>query len=398
MTNKYYKELWTSKLIIESKLDNEYVDKIVTEISEEINNKFNKFNKNSLINTQSISVDDLIDFVKTTIDFDSPNVNFKNIFNQLIEENNLTCILKGLFNDKLLYRILNDNEIDTPIFISFGGDILANNWVNYRCQVENSNLFIERSGNFSICTSGNTNKRGNHIKCEYPQSNKLCTVVGNIPCWIADYYSTKIYAKEVKPSDIPYEVYFIDSNDRFKSGRKTYIASPFFNSKEIKIRNKMLDAFSNYFRPDETESSKKFESEHTKELSNSIFEDNINGISNCIQLVFPEHTDDLGTLFEVGHAIYLNKIVIRYDYKTDTYIILDSNNKTLSKVEVNVGDIIDCSKLSGAILLGYNSNKNICYTIGDLKDNIMLSTNFIRYEKDSSGNYVRYLASMEEVR
>jgi len=270
--------------------------------------------------------------------------------------------------------------------INFGGDILGYN-TNAKIHIENSNVTIERSGSFCIFTSGNTDKRGNHIKISEDdyliseKSIKTCTVVinGIDPIW-CDYLSTSHYSGNYDVYDDSEEVYFVDDKGNLVThpDRTVYVASPFFNESEIAIRDKMITNLICYFRPDQTDSSKKYSISPGSELSRQIFDDNIRELNECELLIFPELTNDLGTLFEVGVALRLNKPIIRFNHITNSYTVLDSN-KIIK--EIPNKSIIKCVNSASAVLLGYNyENKDLKYDIGILNDNIMLAETFDRVE------------------
>jgi nucleoside 2-deoxyribosyltransferase len=223
---------------------------------------------------------------------------------------------------------------------------------------------------------------------------------------LADYYSTIIYsdpngyeAKNVENSFSDIKVIFITRDNKISFGSQ-YIASPFFNDKEIMIRDKMVTHFDKYFRPDQTETSKKFDNDHSEELSKLVFQDNLNEIFTTTSMCFPMYTDDLGTLFEVGVCRRLGHPLFRYEYEKDLVTLLDFEDKELSIISCNKPTpIIDCSNLAGAVLVGYNyDHETLCYKIGKLNDNLMLSTTFRRVEKDSTGKYKIMPKKMAEIR
>lgn len=96
--------------------------------------------------------------------------------------------------------------------------------------------------------------------------------------------------------------------------KKTYIASPFFNKKEVsfveKIENELssvgelfysprLDGVLNDMTPQERSKSKR-----------TIYENNIKNIVDCDCIVAVIDGRDQGTIFEIGYAAALNKSII----------------------------------------------------------------------------------------
>jgi len=170
----------------------------------------------------------------------------------------------------------------------------------------------------------------------------------------------------------------------------TYIASPFFNSYEIAVRDRMLDKVvsefgDDFFRPDSTDSSRSYDGHPSERLAKQIYKENIEHISNCDILVFPRFTTDLGTMMEVGFAIYLGKTVISYNYLDNSFTdITDQLKNFLKDIPVVENEIVDCRTVSGGIVFGYLVNKvsHIGYCIGNDRDNIMLHVAGTRYNEE----------------
>ena len=365
LDHKYETKLWTSDLIIRTKV--ELIDEIKKKIA---------FHAN-LIEEQWKS--------------ESPNYRTFSLskYSQYAVGNDYTCMLKGYLIDYI--RLLLDGEFYDSYVIDFGGDVYVQNLNNRMIQIENSkfNIHID-SGKYSIFTSGNTNKRGNHIIGS--RRNSYCTivkkwqsdeVVDNILC---DIFATKAYAGEqcminlIRQLNGVQSLYFTEGGDLINT---TYCASPFFNKVQVEIRDNMLSKLTSAFRPDKTESSLRYDQGDDTAVDEVVL-DNVRGIDESTCLCFPMNTKDLGTLFEVGHAIAKNKILIAYDEKKDSYYInMGIENRNVYTHGDNY--LFDCSKKRDVIAMGYLYSKlpraNISYELNGSPDNIMLSVNFNHIEK-----------------
>jgi len=301
-----------------------------------------------------------------------------------------TCVLKGYFLD-VISKYFNSIGIDSYL-ISFGGDIFSHN-VSGKVKIDNTNFFVDLCGDMSIFTSGNTSKRGNHIiGCD---TSGFSTVIvewspeSRIDNALVDALATKYYAKEQNfVNDITSKIsrnniHYLNFTESGQLNDNVYCASPFFNPVQIEIRDKMVSKFNNAFRPDLTENSEKYNSDHSNnDLVYNVVDDNINGITNSKYLVFPSLTTDLGTLFEVGHAIAENKPIIRYVENSDEYII--EFIKFSNNINPNAKYLFDCSKKLDAISIGivskFTDKNNIYYTLNGQPDNIMISINYNHIE------------------
>lgn len=381
----YSREFWTSKLDIYSDLDNDVIDKIVNKIRNYIDIHYNSFISDSDVNQGRVSPDAKLIF-KIRSEFDDLYEEFITYDGKV----NYTGFLKGFFID-LVGDEIEKLDNDASYLINFGGDIKGKN-TSIKVKIENSNVIIERSGDFVICTSGNTDKRGNHIKIlndltEILEISTLTLVSSELTCIECDMLTTAIYSDmdRFKLLDgIDHDFIPINKIGKFmnKITDRIYCASPFFNKEEINTRNKMIRNLKNVFRPDQTESSRSYSTSPGPELSKKIFEDNVNGIKDSKYLLFPEGTNDLGTLFEVGMGLKLHKHIIRFNPDEDTYTFVDNDGmckKLDDMFESYVDYVVECTKSSGAVVLGYNyDNSNIYYDVGNQHDNIMLSENFKR--------------------
>lgn len=365
LDHKYETILWTSNLIIRTKI--ELVDEIKKKIT---------FHAN-LIEEQWRSED--------------PNYRTFTLSNyaQYAVGNDYTCMLKGYLIDYI--RLLLDGEFYDSYIIDFGGDVYIQNLHNRMVQIENSkfNVHID-SGRYSIFTSGNTDKRGDHIIGS--RKNSYCTIIKKwganeqVNNTLCDIFATKAYAGEECMINLLRQLngvrflYFTESGELINT---TYCASPFFNKVQVEIRDNMLSKLSSAFRPDKTESSLRYDQGDDTEV-NEVVSDNIRGIDKSTCLCFPMNTKDLGTLFEVGHAIAKDKILIAYDEKKDSYYInVGIENRNI----YTHGDsyLFNCSKKRDVIAMGYLYSKlprtNLFYELNGSPDNIMLSVNFNHIEK-----------------
>lgn len=306
----------------------------------------------------------------------------------------LTCMLKGLAIDKIS-RILSYKFNSSHFVISFGGDIYTNG-VPIRVAIDGTDFFIESNSRCSIFTSGNTEKRGNHIIGGI-QGHQHTVIVNwsknSISNTLVDILATKSLANETQSVDELTDIFLRGESikilkfDGEKLLNQTYTASPFFNPIQIEIRDKMVSRFINTFRPDLTDSAKKYDGEGGDDsLVSAVVRDNIIGISESNHLVFPCHTTDLGTLFEVGVAIGINATVIRYNELSDSYTVLACNPDLSYGDNLNQYPLFDLSDKRSAIMMGYvsakyNEPKNMLYELKGYPDNIMMSVNHTHVEK-----------------
>lgn len=311
--------------------------------------------------------------------------------------NDLTCMLKGYAID-IIAKCLLDWGVKS-FLINFGGDIFGYN-TSAKVNIEGTKFNIVSEGIFSIFTSGNTDKRGNHI----PGGLRGTTIVlvewkSKYSNTLVDIMATKCHANSadkiaimnaLMDYDTYHTSYSFTEDGKYISG--TYCASPFFNEDQIKVRDKMVSQFVNVFRPDLTESSKKYdEGSHNSHLVGNVVDDNISGIKSNSTLVFPVDTNDLGTLFEVGLATAMDRYIIKYDPSLDEYELRDYSEWTLMQVK-DEPTLFDCSDKLQAISLGFCSHfmhsSNIYYRLNGCPDNIMLSVNYQHIEIDENGKYV----------
>ena len=172
-----------------------------------------------------------------------------------------------------------------------------------------------------------------------------------------------------------------------------YIASPFFDDFERTVRDLMeqqaLEIATATFRPDKTEASKKYANASPEErpsLAKEIFQENLRGIQESECLIYPSYTTDLGTLFEVGYALSLNKKIFKYDYLSDSVHPLETSAPlpefTLTSTKISIETPTD------AVWFGYCFGKgyHLSYSLEEgRRDNVMFAANFERGEDFSWG-------------
>lgn len=121
--------------------------------------------------------------------------------------------------------------------------------------------------------------------------------------------------------------------------KKIYLASPFFNEKEIKsmetvrdiLRQKGLDVFV----PSENQSTKEF---GTLEWRKETFESDVNGIDNAdvvVAIINQGNYDDSGTAWEIGYAFATKKPVVLVNVTGETInlMIADSLHALITSYE-----------------------------------------------------------------
>ena len=316
-------------------------------------------------------------------------------------EGDFTCAMKGMAID-MIAGILDSENIKSYL-IDFGGDIYCHN-CDTLINIEGTkfNIEVNRRSDWSIFTSGNTKKRGNHIiGCPEGQFTTLVIKwnLGERNNTIADIASTKFAA-----NDFRFPV-LLDTFDKDgvttlifdeESGNlinRTYCASPFFNPKQIEIRDQMASGFYNLFRPDLTKESFEYEEDRNGVSVANVVLANIEGINQSLFLVYPERTTDLGTLWELGYALASKLDIIKFDENQGQYI-LELNGELSVKPNPENKYLFDCSSKVDAISLGYLSKfvpaDNIYYQLNGMPDNIMLSVNYHHVELNESGNLVEY--------
>lgn len=433
----YETTLWTSKLSIFIKQDIEQslVENYCDIISKDIEKEFNSFDKTSAVSRLNEMYPESCEFrnelsrligrsksVMFTDDYSDDSVvvdgfqslqaaafvgpNIYEFIRDFVSYKHdgsfdFTGMLKGLFIDrlsKLLSLAFCENYM-----INFGGDILCKKLDLLVNISEKFEFRTNRFDTFLIASSGNNEFRGEHIKTEdskYKQSTMIFRNRNSLSMTLVDMLSTMLYARPEDFRDkwllnayiLQIEAY--SGKVHFLRENYVYIASPFFNEKEIEVRDKMLNFFTEYRRPDLTESGMNYDkAEHTADSANKVVDDNISLIKSgqCIGICFPFGTSDLGTLFEIGIAQSINDMcTFRYDHFRDkmTLVFLDTRTfrDQLGQSRKEILNVVDCSSVAGAVFLGYiygstgidKKSFRFAYDIKNSHDNIMLRMNFDR--------------------
>lgn len=332
-------------------------------------------------------------------------------FAEYFPDGDFTCAMKGLAID-IIANMLNSNFV-TSYIISFGGDIYVHN-ADAVINVEGTkfNIEVNHHSDWSIFTSGNTEKRGNHIiGCPENFFNTLViqwldvTKYNNL---VADIMSTKFAAGEFKNfASLLHQIEYVklaNLHFDYETGKlinPTYCASPFFNPNQIEIRNKMVSRFEDAFRPDLTPESEEYNIKKNYEAVKSVVDANIQGIAESQFLVYPSRTTDLGTLWEVGKALSLDMNLIKYDEVSDSYVF-EMTREVRPNIDLNKGRIFlfDCSSKLDVISLGFISNfidaDRIYYQLKGMPDNIMLSVNYHHVEINNQGEFIEYERDKED--
>lgn len=320
-------------------------------------------------------------------DFKSKTRGTKDNFPELAEYfeygigDDITCMCKGWAIDVIAEYLISNGE--NSFLINFGGDIFGYN-THQVIKIEGTKFQIKASGTFSIFTSGNTSKRGNHIIGGNP--GEFMTAYVN---WDADQYgwsnlgmdiiTTKLFANEqIDTLGYP-DLNIIKFNEEGKLLSNAYCASPFFDENQIQIRDKMASQFVNLFRPDLTEASKAYSQGDSSSI-NEIYLENVRNVEMSDVLVFPKNTSDLGTLYEVGYAMACKVLILVYNEETDVYSLIPPYEYKVT----NIPMLFDLSKKSHAISMGYASkfcySHLIKYQLNGSRDNIMMAANFVNLE------------------
>lgn len=329
-----------------------------------------------IINRSSLSMEDFNNLVK----YYSPK------YGKIIVDH--TCLLKGYTLDVFKEYLLNSGA--TRFIINFGGDIYVHNYPTSITVSDHLSINISNG----CCFTSNNQKRPNHINKESKVNYDSVTVFSNSsdssPI-IGDLLATKLFSNNLW-SDINrgnFSVIYTDSDGYPMSiGNRYYMASPWFNESEIKIKQSMMRPFINslnsgsIFDPQDTDHSRAYDVSPGTELAKIISIDNIHNIRSSNMLVFPKNTDDLGTIFDMSYGLSLNKVIIRYDDINDKYTIIDNvlATKNMPELDSNKINLININNRSDAVVLGYyfgKGNTNLAYDT-TLPDNIMLSVNFPR--------------------
>lgn len=321
--------------------------------------------------------DSVSEFINRVKDRKSGDIEY---FPELLEfidyglDGDMTCATKGWAIDSIADILISKGL--NSFLINFGGDIFGYNTKRV-INIEDTKFNIKASGTFSIFTSGNTIKRGNHIKGGPVGEFQTIYFDWKKEKWNntqMDILSTKLFSGETEclvSWDIE-DVQIIKFNEAGKCLNKTYCASPFFDKSQVEIRDKMISSFQDAFRPDLTKASKEY-SEGDSSKVEEIYLENVSHVASSEVLVFPMNTTDLGTLYEVGYAIASKVSLMVYNEELDLYHLVPNYSYKVDDVPM----IFDLSKKSHAISMGYASKlsnvSNIRYQLNGCRDNIMMA-------------------------
>lgn len=403
---------WTSELYVQTDISEDLRSAVlhgIDRISELAQNNFSKFHGGKY----NGKVLDLIEWKEIEGIFDAFLKKCRRSLMEFItypkdKTSDFTGLLKGLFLDELVTYIKGLGA--TKYLINFGGDITSKGY-NIHVDAEYDDgpkLAIELSQEIKIFTSGNGRKRGKHIV--KGGDSEFITVISygdKLTCTDMDILATSwvgnsmaLALTDAKLNE-DYFLIHVDGNAKISTNGGVYVASPFFEKNEIEIRDKMVAHLGNHFRPDLTDDNKNYDAKggetHTAEVAKNIMLNNVKHVESQGSLVFPEGTDDIGTLFEIGYAMKLKKPIFRYDPNNDSYTLVDSNAYT-SFLLPNY-DVIDCRTVTGAVILGYNyPDETLGYYLGpNVKDNLMISVNFHKMDL-VNGEFIEVEKNYEEVR
>lgn len=276
-----------------------------------------------------------------------------------------TCVAKGWFIRKFTIFVQERlGELPKDFIVNFGGDIYSRtrNEETVVGSKYHSNLkFLIRKGGCVFCSTNRERKE--HI----PDAVYDVSYSFNLT---NPFFSDKFATIGLTGKNSNNSLVFLDKY----IANETYIASPFFCSTDVEIRDRMVLGFTNYIRPDLLNPNIEGDLHKDKDLAQKIKDDNLSAIDKCSVLVFPKNTTDLGTLFEVGYAIRKNKMILRYDYTKDIYESIV--NPIVPRI-LSDSYVLDLNKLGSGIVLGYHYDKSLKYFLGSSRDNIMLINNIL---------------------
>lgn len=329
----------------------------------------------------------------------------------MFPNNDITSAMKGKAIDEIS-EILGSYGLNRYV-INFGGDIKIKGY-DLKVDIDGTNFKIDVTSDaiWYIMTSGNTSKRGNHVIGG--SNDSFSTLIFKLiegkdsVGHLIDAAVTKIEAKELdmvesifyilstKVEAQSQDLYFKLIDGEYKCQTSTYIASPFFNKTQIEIRDRMDSKFSTKFRPDLTKEAKEYNEGKEYDKVTAVVQSNKDAIINCELLVYPSRTTDLGTLWEVGYALFNDTRILRYDEELNEYVLI--MNQPIPNPEVTE-TLFDCSNKVDAIMLGavgdlLDSNL-IYYQLKGSPDNIMLSAQYHHVEL-VNGEFIEYERDRED--
>jgi nucleoside 2-deoxyribosyltransferase len=330
----------------------------------------------------------------------------------MFPDGDITCAMKGLAIDWIASYFtspIDEGGVELnhkSFIINFGGDIYVHNaFPIVHVDGTKFNIDLCTGEYWSIFTSGNTTKRGNHI-LGCPEDYFITQVIRwsdakSVNNVVADILATKTAAQEsIAVKELSEEIYGRRSVLEFSSDgtllSTVYCASPFFNPEQVKVRDAMVSVAAKSFRPDLTPESEKYNVQKDYDAVCEVVKANIDGIHYSDYLMFPNRTTDLGTLWEVGRAIGVGKPIIKYDEKSDEYTVVYSIEPAYPDSEqLSKSMVFDCTSKVDVISMGFLSllvpQENLYYQLKGMPDNIMLSVNYhhIEFEGEYAIEYER---------
>ena len=174
-----------------------------------------------------------------------------------------------------------------------------------------------------------------------------------------------------------------------------YIASPFFCRFDNVVKKQMMlisERIDEVVDPEKCGTfcleTKTINTNQEKfKLAKKIFDSNLTSLCSCNKLIFPKYTTDLGTLFELGVAIYQKKKIFRFDFLnqevtefnedlTDRINNFAMFSRKLDCIVVSIKQSMD-AVLFGALSGDFRLYDKLVYELpGTTKDNLMLASSF----------------------
>ena len=192
------REIFTSKLQIiipdNPEKEGEWMNLSVG-VESEIDNLYSFFNENSRIHWDSRCYPPELSEVY---------VDKIKMYNPI----DLTSCLKGAF----LYRMVKYMRgVPSSFLLNFGGDMVGRG--EFEVSIDCSFTSITTNGLFAIFTSGNTERRGNHIKCRIPRSGTVTEIFSlkseSEISRLSDFdcYTTLRFASEINKCEDSIEIF-----------------------------------------------------------------------------------------------------------------------------------------------------------------------------------------------
>lgn len=165
--------------------------------------------------------------------------------------------------------------------------------------------------------------------------------------------------------------------------QKIYVASGWFNPFERTTKDRLLYDLVRKFPTSEIldpevldpDTEELFNSTHKKEYAKIIYDNNIKAIQDSNIVVFPDNTQDGGTISDVAFGVNQHKIVFSYNYYTGIFTRIDYSKLRVPELDESKVVIMKPSNLlKTSFLLGYYKDKHINYAVyNGAHDNIMFN-------------------------